>query len=255
MDRVEVDGDLVRRPAYPWTSTVHALLRHLLAAGLEVPEPVSIELGGEPADGMAVGTEVVRLVPGVAGPQVWPLQATEPGLRSAARLLRRVHDAARSFVAPEGATWAFPPPPGEDVTILHGDPGPWNMAWRDGVAVGLFDWDLARPGPRLDDVAYALDYLAPLRTDADALRWHGFTEPPARSARLTAFLESYGGAWEPAAVVEAVLARKRRTESEVADLAARGAEPQRTWVAEGYLRSAQEHLEWAEGHATTLLLP
>lgn len=255
MDRVEVDGDLVRRPAYPWTPTLHALLHHLLAAGLEVPEPVSIELGGELADPMAVGTEVVRLVPGVAGAQVWPLQATEPGLRSAARLLRRVHDAARTFVAPEGSSWAFPPLPGADATILHGDPGPWNMAWRDGVAVGLFDWDLARPGPAVDDVAYALDYLAPLRPDADTLRWHGFAEPPDRAARLEAFLESYGGTWDPAAVVEAVLARKRRTEAEVADLAARGAEPQRTWVAEGYLDVAREHRAWAERHAVALLLP
>ena len=179
---------------------------------------------------------------------MWPLQATDAGLRSAARLLRAVHDAARSFEPPAGAVWAFPPVPGEQPTILHGDPGPWNMAWRDGVAVGIFDWDLARPGPAIDDVGYALDYLAPLRDDADCLRWHGFREVPDRAARVRTFLDGYGMDLPRDAVVEAVLARKRRTLDEVADLARRGLEPQRTWVADGYLQTGAEHLAWAEAH-------
>ena len=212
MDRVQVvPGGLVRRPAYPWTPTVHALLRHLLAAGLEVPEPISIDRTAEPADGAAIGTEIVRLVPGVAGADVWPLQATDTGLRSAARLLRAVHDAARSFVPPPDAIWPFSAVPGAAPTILHGDPGPWNLAWRGGIAVGLFDWDLARPGPALDDVAYALDYLAPLRDDADCLRWHGFAAVPDRAARVRTFLDAYGLDLGNAELAGAVLVRKRRT--------------------------------------------
>ncbi len=248
-----VDGGLVRRPAYPWTATVHALLRHLHGAGLDVPQPVSLELGGDLADGAAIGTEVLTLVPGLAGPDVWPLQATDEGLRSAAELLRRVHDAARTFTPPDDAVWVFPPLPGDEATILHGDPGPWNMAWRDGVAVGLFDWDLARPGPAIDDVAYAVDYLAPLRDDADVVRWHGFSVPPDRAARVRTFLDAYGLEVTTSDAVEQVLERKRRTVVEVADLAARGVEPQRTWVADGFLTTARTHLDWAEKHATALL--
>lgn len=248
--RVDVDGDLVRRPAYPWTATVHGLLRHLRAAGLEVPQPVALEPGTETSPGV----EVVRRVDGAAGADAWPLQATEEGLRSVARLLRAVHDAAASFVPPPDAVWVFPARPGAATTILHGDPGPWNMAWCDGVAVGLFDWDLARPGPALDDVAYTLDYLAPLRPDEDCLRWHGFLEVPDRAARLRTFLDAYGSRATPAEAVAAVLARKRRTAEEVADLARRGLEPQRTWVAEGFLARNAEHLAWAEAHAAALLL-
>lgn len=251
--RVEIDGDLVRRPAFPWTPTVHALLRHLRDQGLEVPEPISCDLREMP-DGGVSGREVVRLVEGVAGAEVWPLQATDNGLRSAATLLRRIHDAARTFENPPDAVWAFRALPGPSPTILHGDPGPWNMAWRDGHAVGLFDWDLARPGPALDDVVYALDYLAPLRNDEDSLRWHGFTAPPDRAARVRIFLDAYGADISPAAAVDMMLERKRRTEAEVLDLAGRGLEPQRTWVAGGYLEENAAHLAWAEANAALLLL-
>lgn len=251
--RVELDGDLVRRPAYAWTPTVHALLRHLRDQGLEVPEPVSCDLHELP-DGGVRGLEVVRLVEGVAGADVWPLQATDEGLRSVAELLRQVHDAARTFEPPPDAVWVFPGLPGPAQTVLHGDPGPWNMAWRDGRAVGLFDWDLARPGPALDDVVYALDYLAPLRSDADSLRGHGFTSPPDRAARVRLFLDAYGADVSAADAVDAMLARKRRTEAEVIDLARRGLEPLRTWIAQGYLERNAEHLAWAEANATRLLL-
>lgn len=251
--RVEVDGALVRRPAHAWTPTIHALLRHLRDRGLEVPVPVSCSLH-EMADGAATGLEVVSLVEGVAGADAWPYQATDDGLRSAAVLLRRVHEAARDFEPPSDAVWAFPPLTPDALTILHGDPGPWNMAWRDGLAVGLFDWDLARPGPMLDDVAYALDYLAPLRSDEDSVRWHGFTSPPDRARRLRIFLDAYGTDIPPAEAVALVLERKRRTEVEVADLAARGLEPQRTWVADGFLERSREHRVWAEANAERLLI-
>lgn len=245
MTRVDIEGDIVRRPAYPWTATVHGILRHLLAAGLEVPEPLDIDLTAEPADGAAIGVETVRLVPGVAGAAAWSEQATDEGLRSAGRLLRRVHDAARDLVPAPGAVWAFPAQPDAD-TICHGDPGPWNMAWRDGLAVGLFDWDFARPAPALDDVAYALDYLAPFRPDGDAIRWHGFVSVPDRPHRVRLFLEAYGVSVDD--VAEVVLARKERTEREIRDLAERGVEPQRSWFADGYEAIAADHLRWAREH-------
>src|SRR5690606_10747620 len=117
----------------PWTATVHALLRHLRAAGLEVPQPVALEPGTETSPGV----EVVRRVDGAAGADAWPLQATEEGLRSVARLLRAVHDAAASFVPPPDAVWVFPARPGAATTNLHGDPGPGNLARCRRVPGGL----------------------------------------------------------------------------------------------------------------------
>ena len=47
-------------------------------------------------------------------------------------------------------------------TIVHGDWAPNNVVWRDGAIVGVIDWDLARPGDPLDDLAFAAWLWAPL---------------------------------------------------------------------------------------------
>src|SRR4051812_3917785 len=73
---VEVDGDVVRRPAHAWTPTVHAFLRHLRSTGLDcVPEPLDI----------SGGTETVSHLPGASGRDGWFAQHPVEGVRSAAR--------------------------------------------------------------------------------------------------------------------------------------------------------------------------
>ena len=44
---------------------------------------------------------------------------------------------------------------GEEV-ICHGDFGPWNLVWREGLPVGIIDFDDARRCDASEDVAYAL---------------------------------------------------------------------------------------------------
>ena len=218
---VRIVGDVVLRPAKPWTPTVHALLRHLHAEGLPVPEPLGI-------DG---GVERVRLVPGDGGEDAWAHQTTTRSVASAGRLLRRIHDATRGWEPPPHAVWSVPPEGGD--VICHGDPQPGNMSWRDGVAVGLFDWDAARPAPPLSDVAYALEWLTPFSTDPAGLHARGPTADVDRRSRIDALLDGYG--WDgPIAVVDAVLARQQRAIDEVLHLGARGQEPHATWVAEGW---------------------
>ncbi|CAM3448508.1 aminoglycoside phosphotransferase family protein [Occultella aeris] len=240
--RVAIVGDVVHRPAQAWTTTVHALLRHLAANGLAdvVPEPL----------GIVGDVETDRLVPGDAGPASWPYQATEPGLASAARLLRAVHDATRGWRPPPSARWAHPPrsdAAAETSVICHGDPGPWNMAWTGGVATGLFDWDHAYPGPALDDVAYALEYFAPFRDDAEAVRWHGFTLPPDRRRRTEVFAAAYG-LGSSAGLLDAVIARQETTADQVRALANEGVLPQARWVNEGYLDVLAARVAWSRAN-------
>jgi aminoglycoside phosphotransferase (APT) family kinase protein len=88
-------------------------------------------------------------------------------------LLRRYHDAASASSLT-----------GDAETVVHGDPGPWNMLWLGGRTTGLVDFDEARPGRRTEDLGY--------------FAWKGLRlvpegPPPARQRRrLARFAESYG---------------------------------------------------------------
>jgi aminoglycoside phosphotransferase (APT) family kinase protein len=237
-----VDG-VVTRPASAWSPTVHAFLRYLGGQGLtSVPEPISIE------------GEVERLVAikGDAGADGWAHQHSESGLRSAARLLRSIHDASVGWEPPPDALFCAPAvESGSDSVWCHGDVGPWNMVWHGDEAVGLIDWDFLYRGPRLDDVAYALQWFTPARSDENALEWHHFPTVPDRAQRVRVFLETYGGL--PAFdVAETIVTRMEVTMAMELSLAEAGVEPQRTWVAEGSQERAAGEVRWVRDHAHLL---
>ena len=235
---IELTAETVARPAGPHTPTVHSFLPHLRQKGLDcVPEPVSLD--GE--------TETLRFIEGESGGDGWKHQHGEHGLRSAARLLRRIHDASADWVPPEDAVFAAPPAEGGDV-FVNGDPGPWNFVWRDGEAVALIDWDFLHRAPRLSDVAYALRWFAPVRDDLAALEWHHFPEVPDRRARIEVFLDAYGIAAD-FDVADAVVQRIQFTNEHVRFLAAQGQEPQKTWVAEGSVEKEElAEIAWIEAN-------
>jgi aminoglycoside phosphotransferase (APT) family kinase protein len=234
---VRIADGLVTRPAS--TATVHDFLRFL---DLDcVPEPVSLQNS----------IETLRYIPGASGGDAWYHQHTDEGLSSAARLLRRIHDASQGWSPPATATWGAPAVPADDLVYCHGDPGPWNFVWNDNTAVGLIDWDYLHPGPRLHDIAYALHWFVPLRSDEFALDWHHFPEVPDRRHRIAVFLDAYGDlpAFE---VVDVVTARMAATRDLVRQLAENGQEPQRTWVLDGSLDRDNEEIAWIRDHRDQL---
>lgn len=239
---IHIGDGVVRRPAAAWTPTVHAFLAHLRRLGLRcVPKPLGTE----------DGVETLGYLEGESGGDGWFHQHDERGLRSAARLLRRIHDASIGWDPPADAVWGAAPIDGPEMVMCHGDPGPWNFVWRDHEAVGLLDWDFLHPGPRADDVAYALRWFAPCRDDDLAIEWHHFPTVPDRRARIAAFLDAYGPL--PAFdVVAAVIAGAEATMTREAELAARGREPQRTWVAEGSLDRQRDEVRWIRGRRDLL---
>jgi hypothetical protein len=114
---------------------VHELLVHLERIGFaEAPRFLGTDERSR---------EVLSLLPGAPLPGTTTL--TDSEIESAARLLRRYHDAAASFAEAISRNAE---------TIVHGDPGPWNILWQGGRAGALIDFDEARPGRRLEDVGY-----------------------------------------------------------------------------------------------------
>lgn len=187
-------GETVHREAGPWTPTTQRLLAHVRAAGLtEVPEP----LGRDDQ-----GREIVSYLPGdVPG---WPAPAwlwSEGVLVEAGRLLRRFHDATAGF-APADAVWRLPATEPAEV-VCHNDAAPYNMVFRDGRLVGLFDLDTASPGPRVRDLAYLAYRIAPFSADAFAGAGYdvGHLDPMARLDTLTG---AYGIPYRRAEVLGAM---------------------------------------------------
>jgi hypothetical protein len=155
-------GDRVCRPAGPQTSTLHALLRHVRAAGFDgVPEPLGID---------DQGLEWLGFIPGdVAYPPVPAWAQTDQVLASTAELLRRFHDATIGFVPPADATWdrELAPPTGGGI-VGHHDVCLENVVVRHGRAVALLDFDFAAPSHRLADLATFARMCVPIDTPEDA---------------------------------------------------------------------------------------
>ncbi len=128
--------------------------------------------------------------------------------------------------------------------ICHGDFGPWNTVWIRDEPSGLLDFDFAAPGDPMLDVAYALNAVAPFRDDTHAIRWQGFPTPPDRQHRIAVFAEAYG-LTSTRGLVDAVIKRQELSAAQTQDLAAKGLEPQRTWVADGYLDHLAALTQWA----------
>jgi len=177
-------GTRVCRPANPHSPTIHALLRHVRAAGFDgVPEPLHVD---------DAGREWLRYIPGdVPRPPFPAWSQSDDVLGSMARLLRRFHDATTGFVVPEGATWSteMALPGGGDV-ICHNDVCPENVVFRDGSAVALLDFDFAAPGSRTFDLASFARMCVPIDAPEDAAVVGFADRDPFARLRLVA--DAYG---------------------------------------------------------------
>jgi hypothetical protein len=171
-------GDEVRRPHQANIEAIGQLASHLTAHHVEAP----LFLGRDDA-----GLDRMVFIEGdVATPPFPAWVLSMQSLRSTARLLRRFHEATATFRQPADAQWdrSMATPAGGPV-IGHNDVCPENTVFRDGVAVGFIDLDLAAPTNPLLDVAHFVRMWIPLGTE-------GSDRPRAMRARMRAALGGYG---------------------------------------------------------------
>ena len=174
--RVVRIGATVRRPVQPWAPAVHALLGHLEAVGFRYA-PRFLGLDEQ-------GREILTYLHGESGPRGWARIADDAGLIRFARLLRDYHDAVAGFRLPAGLAWftgGTGPADGELLSVTATSArGTWSgMAPRRWAS-----WTGTTPGRRRaeHDIAYALEYAAPFRDDAECLRWLAYPRPPDQRA-------------------------------------------------------------------------
>lgn len=242
-------GGTVLRPTGHWTPNVHALLRHLRAQGFTGAPAVN----GLTAD----GREELEFIAGevCSAPLTGPA-ASDAALVSAARLLRRYHDATVSFVADHLDGWQLPTRSPPEV-VCHGDFAPYNVVMDGAQAVAVIDFDTAHPAPRRWDLAYAIYRWAPLTHPENP---ESFGEPAAQAARAADFCDAYGldpgdRARLPALVVE----RLQALASFITARAARGDAVFQRHAAAGHPQLYLRDAGYVWGHrdllAATLLRP
>jgi hypothetical protein len=227
-------GGSVRRLAGWWTPAVHDLLRYLDEVGyVGAPQPLGLD---------EQGREMLSFVDGASGRTEMHRVATDDGLRAAALALRRYHDAVADYRPPPDAEWcigAVPLAAGE--IICHGDFNPQNLVWRGDEVVGVIDWDLAYPGPVLDDVAFTTIYSVPLRPD----------HPPEVRHRMELLADAYGIDISPADLVEAAIERQLKYADHLRVLHDRGFDA--PWVTTGAIEWAEEWSRWCADQRAELL--
>ncbi|MGZ4434867.1 MAG: phosphotransferase [Trebonia sp.] len=245
-------GNTVRRPVQDNSPLVHALLRHLEDVGFAgAPRFLGID---------SAGREVLTYVEGeVAGRPRPAWIADEDRLVSVGRLVRAYDDAAATFVVPPGAEPdpGLPDPPGippappyPPELIGHVDITPENVVFRDGQAVALIDFDLAKWATRADEMYSAMVWWAPLRDPADVDPLLRDVDAP-RRCRLLA--DAYGmSQTDRGRVIEVAIMRSRRSwhlMKQRAELLGGGW--QRMWD-EGAGDQIKRRLAWVERNADTL---
>jgi hypothetical protein len=129
-------GDVVHKPTAPWTSTVHALLRHLEDVGFDdAPRALGFDDHGR---------EMLTYLPGetVGDREPWPAWVwSDSTLIQVGRWLRRLHDATVSFVPPANERWFIGGTVQPGLIVGHQDAAPYNAVMDGDRLVGFCDWD------------------------------------------------------------------------------------------------------------------
>lgn len=156
-------GNTVRRPTGPHTPFVHALLFQLEEIGFDgAPRILGVD---------EQNREIMTFIEGYVPPDLgtW----SEEQLTSAARLIRRFHDATAGSALCEG-----------EETVCHNDLSPCNTIFAGGLPRAFIDFDTAAPGPRSQDLGYALWMFLNLGPDGVDIRTQG--------RRVRMMCEAYG---------------------------------------------------------------
>jgi thiamine kinase-like enzyme len=181
--------DTVRRELKPESQKIHKLLKHLKTKGFShAPAFLGID---------EKGREILSYIEGEAGN--YPLKEymwADEALKEIANMLRLYHDAVSDF--PLDESWQpidNTPEPYE--VLCHNDFAIYNIIFNHKKPVGIIDFDVAGPGPRLYDIAYTLYTCVPLSRHyhseaGEEVSYQSDKDAERIKRRVQLFFEAYG---------------------------------------------------------------
>ena len=138
------------------------------------------------------GREILSFIKGDPVPPTTFWDETE-GLKAAAHMLRRYHDATTALLQSPRTDWAYQhSDPGQHQVICHNDFAPYNMIFRNALPVRIVDFDIVGPGPRLRDLAYLAYWLTPLSFGSSDLAAASKADLATGCQRLRHICAAYG---------------------------------------------------------------
>jgi hypothetical protein len=186
-------GDTIRRELKSDSPKIHKLLKHLENKGFSyAPKFLGID---------EKGREILSFIEGEAGN--YPLKEymwSNDVLNEIAKMLRLYHDSVMDFSIEE--SWQSidnTPQPFE--VLCHNDFAIYNLIFNQERPIGIIDFDVAGPGPRLWDIAYTLYTCIPLSRvyhseTGEEVNYNSLQHADRVSQRVKLFFESYGEAIE-----------------------------------------------------------
>ncbi|GGH73577.1 hypothetical protein JOD43_000096 [Pullulanibacillus pueri] len=182
-------GDTVRRELKPGSTKIHRLLKHLENKGFNyAPKYLGID---------EKGREILSFIEGEAGND--PLKEymwSDDSLEEIAKMLRHYHDAVCDF--PLTDEWQpIDNTPNKVEVLCHNDFARYNIVFNHKRPVGIIDFDVAGPGPRLWDIAYTLYTCVPLSRfyiaeTGEEVYYESSQHANRIKQRIKLFFESYG---------------------------------------------------------------
>jgi thiamine kinase-like enzyme len=147
------------------------------------------------------GREILSFIEGEAGN--YPLKEymwSNDVLKEIAKILGLYHDCVSDYPIEE--SWQSidnTPKPFE--VLSHNDFAIYNLIFEGKSPVGIIDFDVAGPGPRLWDIAYTLYTCVPLSRvyhseTGEAVYYHALEHAECIKQRVNLFFEAYGAGIE-----------------------------------------------------------
>ncbi|MGM0852744.1 MAG: phosphotransferase enzyme family protein [Bacillota bacterium] len=231
-------GNTVRRELKPDSKRIHALLKHLEHKGFDyAPAFLGID---------EKGREVLSFIDGEAGhyplkPYMW----SDGVLQEIAKILRQYHDCVSDFPIDDSWDSLDNTPPDREV-ICHNDFAIYNIIFNHEKPVGIIDFDVAAPGPRIWDIAYTLYTCVPLSRffvteTGEKVYYESIQNADRIKRRIQLFIEAYGERFEQD-YIETVLQRIEGLCKTITRKANEGDPAFRKIIAEGHLVHYQKDI-------------
>ncbi len=197
--------------------------------------------------------EILSFIQGEAGN--YPLKEymlSDIVLGEIARILRQYHDAVRDF--PLSDEWKpIDNTPSNIEVMCHNDFAIYNIIFNQEKPVGIIDFDVAAPGPRLWDIAYTLYTCIPLsrlyHTEAGEAVYYNRTHDAERyKRRIELFFETYGVKGMEDGYLKMILLRLEGLCKYMKRKAAEGDIAFQKMIDEGHLEHYQIDIEFIRQH-------